>query len=109
MKIKVYHSSPSINRAYIRVGGLLTVSRKKGKIQYGPRIFLSTKQEDMGIKLFNYKENDLWEVEVEEDDLKPDETSKSENHFYVEHRINAKHVKLIKAAQYVEKIVSSDI
>jgi hypothetical protein len=87
MKIKAYHISHRKYRQSILANGLIPASKTDGRIQYGPRIFISTNTADLGFDFVNFENVDCWEFEVDSASIKPDLFSGSTNHFYIENAV----------------------
>lgn len=94
---KVYHISHSKNRESILKNGLIPKEKKEGLIQYPPCIFFSTNKKDLGYDYVNYENVDCWEFKVDSKDMKKDNFSKSNNHFYIKTPINPDKLKLVKS------------
>ncbi len=94
----VYHISPKKNQNSILKKGLIIQKKDSGRIQYGPRIFVSKNKKDLGFDFVNFENVDCWAFDVGENELKKDEFSKSKNHFYVE--LNVLPVKLTLVKSY---------
>jgi hypothetical protein len=97
MLIKAFHISPKKNRASILNKGILPNQKTDGRIQYGPRIFISTNKNDLAFDYVNYENVDCWEFEVDSNLIKKDEFSGSTDHFYIENKINPDSIKLLES------------
>jgi hypothetical protein len=97
VKIKAFHISPKKNRYSIEKNGLVPHEKQEGRIKYGPRIFFSTSDKDLGFDFVNFENVDCWEFEVDSKIIKPDEFSGSTNHFYIEHYIEPKQIRLLES------------
>jgi hypothetical protein len=95
--MKAYHISPIKNRNSILEKGLDTVDKKTGRIQYEHRLFFSIDKKDLGFDFVNFENVDCWEFEVKKSQIKKDEFSHSKNHFYIEERVDASKIKLVKS------------
>ena len=83
MKLKAYHISPIKNRKSILKNGLIPNEKDFGRIQYGPRIFFSLNEQDLGFDYVDYTNVDCWEFEVNSNSIKKDPFSGSSNHFFI--------------------------
>lgn len=108
-KIKVYHTSPTRNRASILKHGLLPASKINNyKLNYPPRTFLSNTKKDIATMDFIncWDDIDIWEVSLTPNLLKKDEFSHLPYHYYVEFAIPPKSLKLamhIPPSKYEQK------
>lgn len=74
--------------------GLIPKEKKVGRIKYGPSIFISIDNKDLGFDYVDFENIDCWEFEVDLSSIKKDPFSGSSNHFYIEYHIPAYKLKL---------------
>ena len=94
MIIQVYHISHKKNRKSISEKGIIANEKISGRIKYGPSVFFSINENDLGFDFVNYENVDCWSFNVNSSKIKKDPFSGSKNHFYVEDDISPKKIKL---------------
>ena len=97
MKIKAYHISPIKNRESILKNGLILSEKDSGRIQYGPRIFFSINDKDLGFDYVGYEHVDCWEFEVNSNSIKKDPFSGSSNHYFIIEPVGSSKVSLFSS------------
>jgi hypothetical protein len=97
VNLKAYHISPIKNRESILKNGLIPHEKDSGRIQYDPRIFFSTNDQDLGFDYVGYEHVDCWQFEVNSNSIKKDPFSGSSNHFFTMEPIGPSKIKLFSS------------